>query len=173
MELAKDSDDLNLVRDYLEIIFRNTDRFEVLVNDLIDQQRIEEGRLTIKRRRFELKQQINNIIDEMRPLVNSRKQHMKLVMPEEKIHVFWDEARFQQLIINLLSNASKYSEEDTLITVTVEKHKDDITISITDEGYGFTEEEIEKTVHTVPRPSETSPNRTIHRAWTQHQQRNS
>ncbi len=150
LELACESDDIEVIKKYLKVVLRNTDRFEVLVNDLLDQQRIEEGRLTINRRKFELNNYVSEIIDEMRPLINSRKQRFKLDLPLTETGVNWDEARFQQLMINLVSNASKYSEEDTLIKVSVKKMKREVLISIADEGYGFTEEEIEKLFYPFP-----------------------
>lgn len=113
LELTQDTEDIDVIKEYLEVVSRSTDRLETLVNDLLDSQRIEEGRLTINRSKFELTSMIASTIEEMKPLIESKKQYLELVMPGKEVYVNWDEARLLQLMVNLLSNASKYSEENT------------------------------------------------------------
>ena len=144
LELSMESGEMEVIKEYLEVVFRNTQRFEILVNDLIDQQRIEEGRLTIKRREFKLGEMMTSTIEETKPLVNARKQELRLILPDKDFMVYWDEARILQVMINLLSNASKYSPENTVITVEVVHQGEMVTVSVKDEGYGFTDEEITK-----------------------------
>ncbi|MCW4013680.1 MAG: GAF domain-containing protein, partial [Candidatus Bathyarchaeota archaeon] len=155
LELSKDTEDMNVIHNYLDVVFRSTERLENLVNDLLDSQRIEEGRLTIKRTQFELNSLINSIIEDMKPLIESKNQSLEFVTPKDEVMVNWDEARIRQLIINLLSNASKYSEENTHIKIDMMKQKDNVLVTVTDQGYGFTEEE--KKVMFTPFPDFIRP----------------
>jgi signal transduction histidine kinase len=111
-------------------------RMEVLVNDLLNVSSLETGVFSLHRQRCDIVELTQSLVDEYvlgsnpRPVV-----HVKL--PPESIEVEVDVERIGQVIINLLSNARKYSSVGTPIHVTLERNADDVCISVRDSGVGI------------------------------------
>ncbi len=158
LELAMDQTGVEDIMQYLAVVQRNTERFESLVNDLLNQQRIEEGRLSLNKTIFDLCEMIFTVVEEMKGLIESRGQTVITDCPGYSLKVHWDESRMVQVMVNLLSNASKYSREGSEIKVEVEEMGQQVQVSVHDQGYGISEEEMERLFTPFPdfyRPIQT------------------
>ena len=146
------------VSKYLEIITRNTERLATLTDDLLDQQRIEEGRLEIKRSPIILNKLILEVIDEIKPLLEESSHILHFSITDEIIIVHGDRLRLTQ-VINILENAINYSPIGTTIQLLVEMKADIVEVSIIDEGIGLTKEDLNELFKPFPnidRPVSTS-----------------
>jgi signal transduction histidine kinase len=111
-------------------------RMEVLVNDLLNVSSLETGVFSLHRQRCDIVELTQSLVDEYVLGMNPRPVvHVKL--PPESIEVEVDVERIGQVIINLLSNARKYSSVGTPIHVTLERNADDVCISVRDSGVGI------------------------------------
>jgi two-component system sensor histidine kinase/response regulator len=111
-------------------------RMEVLVNDLLNISSLETGVFTLHRQRCDILELTQSLIDEYVLGTNPHPViHVKL--PPEPIEVEVDVERIGQVIINLLSNARKYSSVGTPIHVTLERDARDVCISVRDSGVGI------------------------------------
>jgi two-component system sensor histidine kinase/response regulator len=111
-------------------------RMEVLVNDLLNISSLETGVFTLHRQRCDILELTQSLIDEYVLGTNPHPViHVKL--PPEPIEVEVDVERIGQVIINLLSNARKYSSVGTPIHVTLESDARDVCISVRDSGVGI------------------------------------
>jgi len=88
-----------------------------------------------------LKEVCYNVEDELRPLAQMRNQTMTFDIP--KVFVRGDSLRLKQILINLVSNAIKYTQKEGLIEVTVELNKHDLRIDVTDNGRGIPQEQLD------------------------------
>ncbi len=124
----------------LQLMDRELDRLTRLINDILDNQRIETGKLNL---RFE---KIN-----LPPLINEVAEQIKVIYPEYKIisermpvkiSVVADFDRIKQVLTNLLSNAVKYSPKNSKITIKAQKVGKEVKVSVKDQGLGIPKDKL-------------------------------
>jgi two-component system sensor histidine kinase ChiS len=124
----------------LEVVRRNTDRLLYLTDDLLDIQRISSGRLQLTFESLNLREIIENCIEEAQPFLSGKKQSLHLEVPERLLMVKGDCVRLSQVLANLLHNASKFTPEGSSITLRMTEEKDMIRVQIYDTGIGIRKE---------------------------------
>jgi two-component system CheB/CheR fusion protein len=113
-----------------------------LVNDLLDINRINRGRLEIRREVVDLKQYVLMAVDTVRRRVDEKGLAMEVELPERPVYVNADPERVLQILDNLLSNALNYTERGS-ITVSVRPAAAHVLIAIRDTGIGVDPSEID------------------------------
>lgn len=122
-------------RRYLGIIDTQGKRLQGLLDDFLDVQRIEEGRLSLARRPVDLRALLREQVELY--AAGSRDHLIELRLPADRLVVEGDAGRLAQVVGNLLSNAVKYSPAGTRIDVTGERTHEGIRISVRDRGSGI------------------------------------
>jgi signal transduction histidine kinase len=115
------------------LVVTHTDRLADLLTTLLDVSSLEAGLLSISRRPTELDALVRDVTDGMR----STARHQIKVLADQRVAGKWDERRIRQVLVNLLSNALKYSPEDSTVTVSVAADEQSATVCMRDEGIGF------------------------------------
>lgn len=105
-----------------------------MINDFLDLSRMELGKLTLNLERFELNQVILESIEEIKPIVTHHEIHFT---PGEPVYLYADRQKIEEVILNFLNNAVKYSENFKPVTVNVRVSGSDVTLSVTDTGIGI------------------------------------
>jgi PAS domain S-box-containing protein len=118
----------------LELMEQAIARMERLIKDFLDISRIEENRLTLRLERCNLQDLCLQTIEEQRAGSN---RQIHLQVPDEPVEVEIDADRLRQVLINLLSNALKYSSRESPVTLTLSVEADQAVISVHDEGVGI------------------------------------
>ncbi|MBI2865013.1 MAG: GAF domain-containing protein [Chloroflexi bacterium] len=118
----------------VEAIHLSSRRLERMVFDLLDVSRIEARRLKLEKRRVDLPALVRSAVDQSVELTKGHpvKVDIRGLVPE----VAADPDRVQQILINLLSNAAKYSFPETVITVQVTPGETEVQVSVTNLGVG-------------------------------------
>jgi PAS domain S-box-containing protein len=127
----------------LQIIQRETDRLARLSSDLTDAAKLQTGALALHRERYDLRTIVEELIVIQRELpgVDGR-WTLNLQLPEHALSVRVDRTRIEQVLINLLDNARKYSPDGGPITITLRKEGQEAQIAITDTGIGIPEQDV-------------------------------
>ncbi|MBI2883084.1 MAG: hypothetical protein HY675_27970 [Chloroflexi bacterium] len=111
-----------------------------MVEDLLDASRIEAKRLTLERERVDLRQLVLEVVDRA---AEATKGHQVVVdIPEAMPPVEADPGRVEQILVNLLSNAGKYSYPGTEIRVGAQTRLAEVEVSVTNYGPGIAPEDI-------------------------------
>jgi len=122
----------------LDIALSNCDRLLLLVNDLLDIQKIDQGKIILTCKPEKIIELIKRSIQENSGYANKLNVTFKLVNSKVNPLVYIDKARIAQVMSNLLSNAAKFSPENGEILISVEMTSDKIVrVSITDIGLGI------------------------------------
>jgi signal transduction histidine kinase len=126
---------------YLQIVKRNADRLLALINDLLDIARLEAGKLELKRLPLDLESLVQEVSGALRPQIESKGQHLHLELAASLPVVTGDPERLTQVLLNLVSNAHKYTPQGGSITVATRAERAGVCIAVQDTGIGLSSEE--------------------------------
>ena len=131
------SDGLN---DMVKIAYNNSDRLVRLINDILDIEKIEVGKMEFNMEVLELAPLMERVVAENQGYADEFNVQLKLFnsLPDTKIQA--DDDRLIQAITNLISNAVKFSPENGIVAIDVSARKQGIRISVADRGPGIPEE---------------------------------
>jgi signal transduction histidine kinase len=122
----------------LDILERQTGHLTRLVDDLLDVSRITRRKIELRRRRIELSEAVDKAVEIVHPLLEERSHEVDLrEVLRHGLAVDADPDRLAQIISNLLSNAAKYSDAGSTITVRAARVGDRVSLSMKDEGVGI------------------------------------
>lgn len=113
-----------------------------LVNDVLDLSKIEAGRFTLSRSSFLLSDVVDSCLQIIRERAASAGIRLVEEIPEDLLPVFADERAIKQVLLNLLSNSLKYTEEGGDVKVVAAADGADLRITVSDTGIGIPESEI-------------------------------
>ena len=146
------------IRQMLVIVQRNTRRLESLTDDLLDQQRLECGKMELEHKSLQVSDLLEHIEEEISPIIENKNQRLEFLVHRGVDAIEADKEKLSQVLINLLTNASKFSPDNSDIVLTVEDEAAYLRFSVKDEGFGLNEEDIGKLFKPFPeieRPSVT------------------
>jgi len=121
----------------IHIAESNTERLLLLINDILDIEKIESGKLRFEFKRMDLIQLLQNCLDENAGLEQEFKINFNFTHTDESIFVNGDDSRLFQVINNLISNAAKFSNASDTVDIDVKLHNGLVRISVIDHGIGI------------------------------------
>ncbi|MDB5341383.1 MAG: luxQ [Planctomycetaceae bacterium] len=120
------------------IIERQLSQLQHLVDDLLEVSRITSGRVQLLQTRVAANGIVNGAIETVRPLIEQHGHELTVSLPTEPIWLYADAGRLEQVVVNLLTNAAKFTEEGGHIWVTVQREGDECLVRVRDSGVGIT-----------------------------------
>jgi PAS domain S-box-containing protein len=123
-----------------QVIERQVQHMMRLVDDLLDVSRITRGTLALERRRIDLRGVIARAVELASPLLEQRKHHLQIDLPDQPLPVEADDARLTQVFANILVNAARYTEAGGQIGVRARCSEAEVSVSIQDNGRGISAE---------------------------------
>jgi PAS domain S-box-containing protein len=121
----------------LTIAQKNADRLLVLINDLLDMEKIQSGKLNLNIQYLDLIPIVRESIETNRPFAKQFDIEYEFDSPESCAWVYADETRLQQVITNFLSNAAKFSHPDSIVHVKLNQVDSRFRLSVVDQGVGI------------------------------------
>jgi PAS domain S-box-containing protein len=119
----------------LDVVLTQSRRLERLIGDLLDVSRVEAGQLQLRREETDLVELVRAAADQAQAL--TRAHEVRFEAPERALVGRWDRDRLEQVLQNLLTNATKYAPDEGTIIVRVEDHECEVRVSVADEGPGI------------------------------------
>ena len=105
--------------DQLDVIDRQVDHLNLLIEDLLDVSRVARGKIRLNQQHTDVSSVIQGAIEKALPLITARKHTLELDVSSEPMPLFVDRARIEQVMANLLTNAAKYTPDGGHICVCV------------------------------------------------------
>jgi signal transduction histidine kinase len=121
----------------LENAARNADHMQRLVTELLDLARFRAGHVRLQSRRFDAASLAHDAGSAIAPLIEAQRQELEISVPDDPIWVYADRRRLEQALLNLLSNAQKFSPERARIRLAVQADEERVAWSVTDVGSGI------------------------------------
>jgi len=130
----------NTIESMLNIAERNSERLLLLINDLLDMEKIESGKFDYNLSIYKLKGLIEESVVDNKSYGEKFNTVIQVVTDIPDIEINVDKGRFFQVLSNLISNAAKFTKDDTSIDISISKTNDFVSISVSDYGPGISDE---------------------------------
>jgi PAS domain S-box-containing protein len=125
-----------------DVISRQVDHMALLLDDLLDISRITRGTLELRLEMTDLASVVAAAVETARPLIDAKRQIFTAEVPSEAVSFAADPLRLAQVLSNLLTNASKYTDPGGLIRLKASSTEDEVLLSVVDSGIGIPQEAI-------------------------------
>ena len=139
LKLSDDADNISFAKDDIERQVRQLAR---LIDDLLDVSRITSGKIRLRRDLIDAGSILKQAIETVRPLMEERKQEFVSEFEEGGLPLRIDATRIEQIAVNLLTNAAKYTQNGGLIRLTARLEGDQVVIQVRDNGMGIPPEKL-------------------------------
>ncbi|MCL5103155.1 MAG: ATP-binding protein [Armatimonadetes bacterium] len=142
--LLEDTDEPLTDRQQMKLkrVVVNSHKLLGMVNDLLDLSKIEAGRMEIHWGQVEIGEFLEHLVSNMMPLAAGKQLNVKLDVQSKLFGIITDEQRLSHIMVNLISNAIKFTTKGT-ITVSASESDSSLSISVQDTGVGIPKEELE------------------------------
>jgi signal transduction histidine kinase len=127
--------------EYIDPVSEANDRLVNLVNDILEIARSEAGRIKIKVSALDIRESVETVLTELKPVAGQKKISLEYARPEAPLPVLADAVRLKEVFSNFISNAIKYNNEGGWIKVTHESGENSIITHVEDNGFGMSEED--------------------------------
>ena len=129
-------------REYARVIMDESNRLTDFVNKFLDLSRLESGRTEVNKEPFNLLQLITRVLENLKGI--TEKKHIRIItdLPDSPNLALGDQNLIEQVLINLFSNAVKYSPEHSKIGIELRPEENNFLVNIIDNGQGIPSEEL-------------------------------
>jgi signal transduction histidine kinase len=121
---------------------RQTQYIGRLVEDMLEVSRIEHGKIQLIKQRLDVTQSVIRAVETVRASLEARGHQIEVTLPPKPVTMNADPVRLEQVLTNLMQNASKYMEPGGRIRVTADVQGDDVVLQVRDSGIGIDPEMI-------------------------------
>jgi signal transduction histidine kinase len=123
-----------------EVFNRQFRHLSRLLDDLLDVTRIAQGKLTLARERVAVHQFIRDAAAAAAPLVRQREHALRIDLPPHDLWVWGDPTRLEQVVVNLLNNAAKFTPPGGNLALTASARDGEVVLCVRDDGPGIPED---------------------------------
>jgi signal transduction histidine kinase len=127
-------------KEFLTIIDKQSERLGIMINGLLDMSRLESGRFTLQKQSLSINEIIRETIDSFYSLASEKHTVINDDIPATLPEIEADGERLRQVMVNLLSNAMKFSNDGSSITVKSQSQDSELLVQVIDQGTGIPEE---------------------------------
>ncbi|MGZ4199104.1 MAG: ATP-binding protein [Thermoleophilia bacterium] len=129
---------------FVESILKNGEHLLNLINDVLDLTKIEAGRLELNREPVDLRSALLGVLPIVKPRAADKRIKISSFLPTDVPPVMADAAKLNQILLNLLTNAIKYTHENGNVSVEARIKEDFVELWVTDTGIGISQEDVDR-----------------------------
>lgn len=137
LQLLQKSEQGNRNRQFVDKALHQLEKLNMLVNDLFDVSKIQSGKLLLRLETFDLAVLLEDTVDSLK---QSAPNHVILLEADNPLPVNGDKLRLEQVLINLVNNAIKYSPDSPKIEINAINKGEEIVVSVKDYGMGISKD---------------------------------
>jgi PAS domain S-box-containing protein len=123
-----------------QMMTRQMQQVQRLVDDLLDVARITQGKIQLRKEQIELRQPLEVALEAVRGLLEKRRHRLTTSISPEDLSLPADPARLEQILVNLLTNAAKYTPDGGEIRLSAERSDSEVILRCRDNGVGLSRE---------------------------------
>ena len=131
-------------KELYKIIMKNSEYLNRLINQILDISRIESGNAKLKANEYDLASFVKHIAQNFSTYADQAFITFRVYTPDHKVPIFFDQEKMEKVLINILSNAFKFTPNHGEISIDLSEQEQFVEISVTDNGEGIEKENLEK-----------------------------
>ncbi|HQG48611.1 MAG TPA: ATP-binding protein, partial [Sedimentisphaerales bacterium] len=131
-------------RHFLDIAKRNIDRLSRLIDDVLDFQKLNAGKMRLNMQPNSIAAAVNEVFNTMQPNAAKSGIHLAVDLQPGLPTAVYDNDRILQVLINLVSNAIKFTPQGGHVQISVSSQPDHVVVRVSDTGYGIPQEDLSK-----------------------------
>ncbi|MBV8899664.1 MAG: PAS domain-containing protein [Verrucomicrobia bacterium] len=126
----------------MEVIQRQLQQLTRLIDDLFDVSRITRGKIQLRKEQLDAASALRRAVEAVQPLIEERQHELTVSFRPGTLYLEADPTRLEQIVVNLLTNAAKYTEAGGHISLHAKNDGNEIVISVRDDGMGIPPEKL-------------------------------
>lgn len=138
--LRAESEGTRLQQNARNMIERQVGQLTRLVDDLLEVSRITTGQVRLEQERMDMRLVVERAVETSRHLFDRKRHELSVSLPPEPVWLHADPTRMEQVVVNLLNNAAKYTDDGGRVTVVVRQEGDEMVLRVRDTGIGIASE---------------------------------
>lgn len=123
-----------------DVVQRQVKHLARLIDDLLDVSRISRGKISLRKEPLDLSPIVSSAVEVVRPLMEERKHELCVSLMNGGLTLEADPLRLEQILVNLLTNAAKYTDAGGRVSLTARHEGSEIVVWVRDTGMGITQE---------------------------------
>jgi signal transduction histidine kinase len=128
-------------RALLQTVERNAERLQRLADTALELARFRAGQIRLQLRRFDARELGDDVRLALGPVLDAKNQRLTIAVGDQPLWVFADHRRIERAVLNLVSNAHKFSEPGSEIRLAVRSSEEDVCWEVADDAHGIAEED--------------------------------
>ncbi len=132
------------IKDFMKNIHVSGQHLQQLINDILDLSKIEAGKMELQIEGFPVSYFTESVTRVLQKDLDKKKINLLFNISSEIDKIYVDQTRFKQILVNLVSNAIKYSHIGGKVEIGIKRVENDIEIYVKDEGVGINPEDLQK-----------------------------
>lgn len=140
--LGSDTTDTTDITWAMEVIQRQISQLSRMIDDLLDVSRITQGMVRLRRETLDVAHVFRRAVDSVTGLMTDRRHTLRVEPPASPLFLDADTARVEQMLVNLLTNAGKYTDKGGEISLSAAQDGDHIVLTVRDNGSGIPPEKL-------------------------------
>ena len=140
----------------LQTIERSARSQAQLINDLVDSARVASGKLRLEFHPLNVYQVAKNVYESQKPNATEKNIKLEFSADNEELKIFGDATRLQQVFVNLVSNALKFTPKDGKVSININSNTENVKISVKDNGQGISKESLPRIFRQYSQGDETT-----------------
>ena len=129
--------DAEMLAQAREMAERQVQHMARLLDDLLDVSRISRGRIELRNQSVDVRSLVQRTVEAVRPFIEEHGHELTLSLPSEPTRVYGDPTRLEQVLMNLLNNAAKYTNSGGKIWMSAEQVDGEVVLRVRDNGVGI------------------------------------
>jgi signal transduction histidine kinase/CheY-like chemotaxis protein len=121
----------------LQTIYEHVHTMRIMLDDVLDMTRVSRNKLVLKKESVPLDAVIDRSIESVQPLIRNRRHTLIITRSSTPLYVEGDPVRLEQILVNILNNAAKYTNQYGRIQITVQREGPMAMVSVRDNGIGI------------------------------------
>jgi signal transduction histidine kinase len=130
-------DDASAVSVMHALVQRQVRHLGRLLDDLLDVARFDQGKIQLRLEQIELAEVVGRAVESARHVIEAQRHQLEVRLPDESIILSADPTRLEQILVNLLNNAAKYTEPGGNIWLSAAREQHQVVLSVRDTGIGM------------------------------------
>ena len=135
-------EDKENARDFIKIIYSDSDRLARLIDDLLDLSKIESDKFGITLKACSLKPIVIRVTSGLQKQAQDKEIIIKIEIPKDMPDILADEVRITQVLLNLIDNAIKYNQQKGIITISAREKNEFVQVDVSDTGIGVSDKDL-------------------------------